>query len=90
MSWVALGQGSSMKNSNIFFVYANAAGTNVTLAPRLGVGEKQPSMNSTSKVTLLAGSGISKGQMVANVRCKLSTSFSCANALPYDIDRFKL
>ncbi|PQE22204.1 hypothetical protein CJF32_00004588 [Rutstroemia sp. NJR-2017a WRK4] len=75
MSWVALGQGSSMTGSNIFFVYANAAGTNVTLAPRLGVGEKQPSMNATSKVTLLAGSGISKGQMVANVRCSNCNSW---------------
>jgi hypothetical protein len=59
-----------MTHSNIFFVYANAAGTNVTLAPRLGVGETQPRMNSSAKLTLLAGSGISKGQMIANVRCK--------------------
>ncbi|KAL2068391.1 hypothetical protein VTL71DRAFT_16489 [Oculimacula yallundae] len=70
MSWLGLGQGQSMTGSNIFMVYANAAGNNVTLSPRLGVGRRQPSTSgSTAQVTLLSGSGIMNGQMIANVKC---------------------
>lgn len=60
-----------MAGANIFMIYSNAAGTNVTLSPRLGVGEQQPlSGSSTSDVTLLEGSGILNGMMIANVRCE--------------------
>jgi len=60
-----------MSGSNIFMVYANAAGNNVTVSPRLGVGDREPTTSgSTSQITLLSGSGISNGQMVANIRCK--------------------
>ena len=70
MSWIGLGQGTGMKGANIFMVYADSAGTNVTLSPRLGVGEVEPQSDKTADVTLLDGSGISNGLMVANVRCK--------------------
>jgi Cytochrome domain of cellobiose dehydrogenase len=70
MSWIGFGQGSQMKGSNIFMIYANAAGTNVTLSPRLGTGNQQPSADTTAEVTLLDGSGIANNMMVANVRCK--------------------
>jgi Cytochrome domain of cellobiose dehydrogenase len=70
MSWIGLGQGSAMKGSNIFMIYANAAGTNITLSPRLGAGNSQPSASTAAEVTLLGGSGISNNMMVANVRCK--------------------
>jgi hypothetical protein len=59
-----------MTGANIFMIYANAAGTNVTLSPRLGTGNQQPSADTTAEVALLDGSGISGGMMVANVRCK--------------------
>ena len=59
-----------MKGSNIFMIYADAAGTNVTLSPRLGTGNSQPSADTTAEVTLLDGSGISNSMMVANVRCR--------------------
>lgn len=52
-------------------IYANAAGDNVTLSPRLGTGNKQPQSDTTTDVTLLGGSGISNGVMTANVKCKL-------------------
>jgi len=68
-SWVALGQGSSMSGSNIFVVYASGNG-NVTLSPRLGQGHQEPQFNSDAQVTLLEGSGVSNGKMIANVRCK--------------------
>jgi hypothetical protein len=59
-----------MKGSNIFMIYADAAGNNVTLSPRLGTGNSQPSADTTAEVTLLDGSGISNSMMVANVRCR--------------------
>ncbi|KAH7393602.1 hypothetical protein BKA64DRAFT_92005 [Cadophora sp. MPI-SDFR-AT-0126] len=77
MSWIGLGQGDSMSGSNIFMVYANAAGNNVTVSPRLGVGDREPTTSgSTSQITLLSGSGISNGQMVANIRCSNCNSWS--------------
>lgn len=69
MSWVALGIGESMSGSSIFVMYADGAG-NVTVSPRLGVGNVQPVSNPQAQVTLLDGSGIIDGNMVANVRCE--------------------
>ncbi|CZS90816.1 related to cellobiose dehydrogenase [Rhynchosporium agropyri] len=76
MSWIGLGQGNAMSGSNIFMIYANAAGNNVTLAPRLGVGNRQPVSGSTAQLTLLSGSGIMNGQMIANVRCSNCNSWT--------------
>lgn len=60
-----------MQNSNIFIIYADATGTNVTLSPRLGKGEIEPkTTGDTTQVSLLDGSGIANGKMTANVRCK--------------------
>lgn len=69
MSWIGLGQGTQMTGANIFMIYANSAGTNVTLSPRSGIGEKPPTTDSAASVTLLDGSGISDGMMKANVKC---------------------
>ncbi|KAL3425725.1 integral membrane protein [Phlyctema vagabunda] len=73
MSWIALGQGTSMTGANIFVVYPNAAGTNLTVSHRLGVGEQEPTTSIgrvfETNVTLLEGSGISNGLMTANIRC---------------------
>ena len=70
--WIGLGQGGAnqMKNSNIFIIYADSTGSNVTLSPRLGKGEFEPKFNSDAQVSLLEGSGIADGIMTANVRCK--------------------
>ncbi len=51
-------------------IYADAAGTNVTLSPRLGTGNSQPRAGTTAEVTLLDGSGVLNTMMVANVRCR--------------------
>lgn len=69
-SWIGLGQGSKMAGSNIFVIYANAANNNVTLSARAGLGEVQPKSVTGVNVTLLSGSGIVNGKMVANVKCK--------------------
>lgn len=60
-----------MRNSNIFIIYPDVSGSNVTLSARLGVGPIEPKYNSMAQVSLLEGSGISNGLMVANFRCML-------------------
>ena len=72
MQWIALGQGHQMAGANIFVVYANSKGDNVTLSPRLGKGNVEPDYNSQAQVFLLDGTGIANGMMTANVRCKLT------------------
>ena len=69
-SWIALGQGGSMSGAQMFIIYANAAGNNVTLSPRLGTGHDEPAEEPASGATLIAGSGIQNGQMTANILCK--------------------
>jgi hypothetical protein len=59
-----------MSGANMFLVYTNAAGTNVTLSPRTASGHNTPTSNSNAQVTLVEGSGVSNGIMTANVRCK--------------------
>lgn len=54
----------------MFIIYANAAGNNVTLSPRLGSGHSEPAEEPASGASLLAGSGIQNGQMTANIFCK--------------------
>ncbi|KAK5174806.1 uncharacterized protein LTR77_001889 [Saxophila tyrrhenica] len=67
-SWIGLGQGSQMAGSNIFVVYTDGK-DNVTLSPRRGTGHVEPEHDRSANVTLLEGSGISNGRMVANVLC---------------------
>jgi hypothetical protein len=59
-----------MSGSNIFVIYANAAGNNVTLSPRQGSGHFMPSASTSASVTLLDGSMITSDKMIANVKCK--------------------
>jgi hypothetical protein len=71
LSWIGLGQGRGMSGANIFMIYANEAGNNVTISPRRGTGQRQPTTNgATSQITLLAGSGIENSMMTANFKCK--------------------
>lgn len=68
--WIGLGQGSQMKGANIFIIYSDPSGQNVTLSPRLGKGHFMPIYDSDAQVSLLDGSGVANGTMTANVRCK--------------------
>lgn len=68
-SWVALAQGTTMSNANMFVMYSSADGQNVTLSPRTASGHIMPTYNEIADVSLLEGSGISNGMMTANVRC---------------------
>ncbi|EKD17958.1 uncharacterized protein L3040_004498 [Drepanopeziza brunnea f. sp. 'multigermtubi'] len=76
VGWIGIGQGPTMFDSNLFMMYSNAAGTNVTLSPRLGVGEVDPDpAGTTAEVTLLSGSGISDGIMTGNFKCSNCASW---------------
>jgi hypothetical protein len=75
-SWVGLGQGSSMSGSQIFVIYTDSSGKNVTLSPRLGSGHAMPTYNSNAQVFLLGGSGVSNGQMIANIKCSSCSSWN--------------
>lgn len=59
-----------MNGANMFLIYTDSGGSNVTLSPRLGTGHTQPNFNSNAKVELLDGSGVSNGIMTANIKCK--------------------
>ncbi|KFZ24344.1 hypothetical protein V502_01175 [Pseudogymnoascus sp. VKM F-4520 (FW-2644)] len=76
MSYIAFGQGSKMSGSNMFIIYANSAGNNVTLSPRTTSGHSAPSASTSAALTLLAGSGITGGVMTANVLCTNCQSWS--------------
>ena len=65
-----MGEGTQMSGSNIFIVYADAEGTNVTLSPRPGANHVQPKFDSSIQAFLLEGSGIADGKITANIRCK--------------------
>lgn len=62
-----------MAGANMFVIYSDASGTNVTLSPRHGITEVEPLEDTSTNVTLLEGSGISNGMMVANVLCECNT-----------------
>ena len=64
-----------MKGSQMFVIYANAAGTNVTLSTRLGSGHDEPTEEPASDAYLLAGSGIEDGKITANILCKSCSSW---------------
>ncbi|KAF2032415.1 hypothetical protein EK21DRAFT_110087 [Setomelanomma holmii] len=74
--WIGLGQGQQMSGSNMFIVYTNSAGSNVTLSPRTASGHNMPTSNNNAQVTLLEGSGVSNGIMTANVKCSNCDSWS--------------
>ncbi len=60
-----------MAGANMFLIYADSSGSNITLSPRLGKGEVEPDFDSEAQISLLEGTGIANGVMTANVRCML-------------------
>ena len=58
-----------MSNALIFMAYADSAGTNVTLSPRLSYKNVEPVYNSDVKVTLLPGTGIFDNITTVNAKC---------------------
>jgi hypothetical protein len=65
-----------MSGSNIFMIYSDGKG-NVTVSPRLGVGNTEPSYTSSTRITVLEGTkSSSDGSMTANFRCDNCMSWS--------------
>lgn len=77
--WFALGQGTRMVGANIFVVYPNG-NNNITVSPRLGMGEVQPLYNSDAQVSLLDGSSVSNGAITANIRCDTCINWTGGSA----------
>ncbi|KAF2149095.1 iron reductase domain protein [Myriangium duriaei CBS 260.36] len=75
-AWAAIAQGSQMAGANMFIMYQNADGSNVTVSPRTASGEVMPHHDTTAQITLLEGSGVSNGVMTANIRCDNCTAWS--------------
>lgn len=67
-----------MAGAAIFVMYADG-NNNVTISGRAGKGHVQPQLDSTLQagLTLLEGSGIVNGRMVANVHCGFTPLISC-------------
>lgn len=59
-----------MNNANYFVVYSSSDGNNITLSPRHTSGHDMPTYNNAAQVTLLAGSGVVNGTLLANIKCK--------------------
>ncbi|KAG6261801.1 hypothetical protein E4U49_003588 [Claviceps purpurea] len=74
-AWISVAIGPQMVGSDMFVVYDNGNG-NVTLSTRPGLKHAMPEYKAHPGVTLLAGSGIVDGQMVANVRCSSCSTLS--------------
>lgn len=68
VQWAGLGIGSGMLGAEMFLVYQNGDG-NVTLSTRTGTGHAMPQYTRRTGVELLAGSGVSGGKLIANIRC---------------------
>ncbi|TVY59672.1 hypothetical protein LSUE1_G008754, partial [Lachnellula suecica] len=80
--WVGLGIGKQMAGATIFVMYADGNG-NVTISGRDGgQGHVEPGLDSSlmQGVTLLEGSGVVGGNMVANVHCTTCVLSSAANS----------
>jgi hypothetical protein len=76
-AWIGMGLGTQMTGANIFTIYQAANGQNITLSPRKGSGHVMPSPDNSLQATLLDGSGIQDGKMIANIKCK----FICAQLI---------
>ena len=73
-----------MSGANMLLMYA-ASSSNVTVSPRMGPDQQQPSFNSAAQVTVLDGTGITgSGQMIANIRCDTCLSWSGGSMDPTD------
>jgi hypothetical protein len=70
-SWGAVGLGkSSMAGSLMFVLYSNAAGTNVTLSPRIARGHSEPVPYPEARVEALPGTGLINDTLVFMGACR--------------------
>lgn len=65
-----------MAGALIFVAYESADGNSVTISPRLGAGHVMPIYTSSVTITMLPGTGVYNGEMVANFMCSNCRSWS--------------
>uniref|UniRef100_A0A8H7NQA9 DOMON domain-containing protein n=1 Tax=Bionectria ochroleuca TaxID=29856 RepID=A0A8H7NQA9_BIOOC len=69
--WIGLGIGKQMAGAAMFLVYEDGQG-NVTVSNRNGKGHSMPLLGDQDRISLLDGSGVKDGRMIANVLYKNS------------------
>ncbi|KAL6710516.1 hypothetical protein ACN47E_008564 [Coniothyrium glycines] len=69
-SWFGVGFGSQMENSLMFIVYPNEKGDNVTISPRFGSKNTEPTFTPTTELKVLEGSRINDSMLVLKARCR--------------------
>ncbi|KAF2758050.1 hypothetical protein EJ05DRAFT_493018 [Pseudovirgaria hyperparasitica] len=65
-----------MDGAQIFVAYTSGDGSNVTVSPRIGTGYIMPRHNADAQITMLEGTGVSDGMMIANFKCTNCNSWS--------------
>ncbi|KAH9861639.1 hypothetical protein J1614_011391 [Plenodomus biglobosus] len=69
-SWVGFGFGEKMENSLMFIMYPNAKGDNVTISPRLGSSNTEPTFTPTVTLDILPGTQNNDSQLILAARCR--------------------
>ena len=67
--WISVGMGNKMKGSLMLIAYAAANGHDITLSPRIGTGNNEPTYTKDVSITLLPGSGIINSTYIVNAKC---------------------
>ncbi|KAH8712276.1 hypothetical protein GQ44DRAFT_811507 [Phaeosphaeriaceae sp. PMI808] len=62
-SWVGVGFGSKMENSLMFIMYPNSNGDNVTVSPRIGSKNIEPTFEPAINLDILPGTAITNDSM---------------------------
>jgi hypothetical protein len=60
---------NQMLNTLVFMMYRDSSGGNITLSPRLSPELAEPVYSSDIELSLLSGTGVSDGRMLANGIC---------------------
>ncbi|KAF2134777.1 iron reductase domain protein [Dothidotthia symphoricarpi CBS 119687] len=68
-SWVGVGFGDKMEDSLMFVMYPNEEGDSVTISPRIGSKNAEPSFTPSVDVEVLPGTMINDSMFVFQARC---------------------
>jgi hypothetical protein len=76
-SWVAVGFGQEMENSLMLVMYANQRGDNVTISPRVGRKNGEPTFTDKIKLEMLPGTMLdgNESMMIARAVCRNCRTF---------------
>ncbi|VUC20328.1 unnamed protein product [Clonostachys rosea] len=77
--WIGLGIGKQMAGAAMFLMYEDGQG-NVTVSNRNGKGHSTPLLGDQDSISLLDGSGVKDGRMIANVLYKNTGSLDLSGS----------